>query len=191
MNALIFTTYDITPERWENFAKAAQIPPDATGGDPIVPYVLVHSRSQQDLQSETEEISTTIKTEFSSATWDGIRDTFIAIAEPNSQTIHTQFFLIVDEQSTKDRRVIIMHRSRLRVTPKGDEWRGIFPNERDDLRKITVWKRHRVPFEKAFETTALMDVHGGLETEPYLEEVKKEPGWRISDRTQGKDVATS
>jgi hypothetical protein len=45
----------------------------------------------------------------------------------------------------------------------------------DTATKVTVWKRHRVPFEEANETYANLAVQGGLEFEPYLEEIKKEP----------------
>lgn len=59
------------------------------------------------------------------------------------------------------------------VTPEG----RVLPNDpvtMQDVKKMWVWKRHRVPFEETWETCALLDVHGGLEEEKWVEEVVKE-----------------
>ncbi|KAF2814357.1 uncharacterized protein BDZ99DRAFT_567991 [Mytilinidion resinicola] len=171
MNALVIPTYDITPEQWADFAKTAAIPPSTPDGKLIVPYILVHSPTQENLKEETERISTTDKTEFSSATWQEIRDTVLDLAEREPLTIHTRYFLILDKQSTEDRRVIVMERDGKWVNAEGQErW----PLPGDYAIKITMWKRHRVPFEEAWETVALISAEGGLEEEPYLEEVMEE-----------------
>jgi hypothetical protein len=61
------------------------------------------------------------------------------------------FFLMLDKQSTEDCRVIIMERSHEWVTPEGDKWAPL-RGGRGDVTRITVWKRHRVPFDEAFGT---------------------------------------
>ncbi|KAF2489742.1 hypothetical protein BU16DRAFT_163731 [Lophium mytilinum] len=171
MNALVIPTYDITPEQWAEFAKAAAIPPEDVGGKHIVPYVLLHSPTQQHVHQQTDRISTTVKTKFSSATWQEMRDTVLELGEQEPPNIHTLYFLILDKQSIEDRRVIVMQRDGKYVNAEGQE---CWPVPGDYATWINVWKRHRVPFEKAWVTVAMIDTHGGLDEEPYLEEVMEE-----------------
>jgi hypothetical protein len=79
--------------------------------------------------------------------------------------------LILDKQSTEDRRVIVMERNGKYVNPEGEQ---CSPLPGDYAIWINIWKRHRVPFEEAWETVALITAEGGLEEEPYLEEVMEE-----------------
>ncbi|KAF2105580.1 hypothetical protein BDV96DRAFT_592324 [Lophiotrema nucula] len=184
MNALVFATCDLTPEDWSDFAKAAGMPSDITGGEPIAPFVLVHARSPTGLDVETGfTIRSSVKTEFSNAPWEDIKTAFIQFAEPHSRVVHTTFFLTLDEQSKNDRRVVIVHKTHeYRTAADGREVDPSVPSK-EEITKFVVWKRHRVPFEKACMTYCLLQADGGLDEEPYLQSVDREPTGMAVDRS--------
>jgi hypothetical protein len=193
MNSLVITTRDITPEvsrhsspkalsssltsfqQWADFAEAAALYPDGPDGERIIPYVLVHSRTQDELdKSETESIPTILQSDFKGASWPEIRDTFHELSKPVAWTIYIWFFLILDEQSTRDRKVVLMIRGREWRTKEDTVWRGC-PVMREGLTEFTTWKKHRVPFEEIWDHIALLTAKGGLEeAEPHLQEVIRE-----------------
>jgi hypothetical protein len=119
-------------------------------------YIPVHSPIQQDLKLQ-EQIAAIFKTQFKSANWEHIRSSFKSLAAQDPTRIDPRIFLILDQQSTMDRKVIIMYEgSEQWFTPDGD-----FPDtteERNDLVKRHVWDKYWVPFEEAY--TALCAIEG-------------------------------
>jgi hypothetical protein len=143
-----------------------------TGDKPIIPHVLVYSASQQNLHSATKTIISPAQTEFKATpqAWLDLISPFTTMSSANSY-VHTEFFLILDEQSMEDRKVVMVNKNCLFYTPDGMKWA---PGNRDDLVKVTLWKRYRVPFDKVFEFSMELD-RGGLDEDadaecPYFEE---------------------
>ena len=149
------------------------MPPDVRGpeGGPLNLYTLVHSPSQPDLKHQ-EQIDTTIKTQFDSASWEQIRSSYKKLSERDPKRIHPIGFLILDQQSVEDRKVIILQEVELKgqwFTPEGD-YADITMESRDDLVKRTVWHKYRVPFDKAFDVQSAIEGYGAVEfSEPYFE----------------------
>lgn len=130
-----------------------------------MPYILVSSPSQKHLD-RTEQINKAVKTQLSSATWAEIKASFLALAEPNSKNVITGDFLILDQQALQDRTVVIIE--------KGAEWAV---REDDGVReKTVVWKKYRVPYEKAFAVQCGIEGFCGMDlAEKYfVEEVERE-----------------
>ncbi|KAF2265839.1 hypothetical protein CC78DRAFT_579011 [Lojkania enalia] len=173
MNNLVFAAHDVTPELWDDFVRAAAFPEQKPGEKPIAPYILVHSLSHSDFRSETERIDATVKTDWASATWKELKDAFLTLAEPNSTTVHTNSFILLDKQSPRDRKAIMIEKTREWILPGGEKYWPLPYDTRDDLRKVTIWKRHRVPFEKVWEVSSAM-LAFGAEIEMYIEDVTKE-----------------
>lgn len=153
-----------------DFAEAAGCPPSEPHSEVYIPYILVHSASQQDLK-HTEQINATVKTHFGSEKWEEIKSAFEALSEPNFKTIMTVDFLILDKQSTKDRKVVIMAKSMESETSEGQRAHPN-PTGSDDLIRYNVWKRYRVPFEEAFTIQCAFEGFSNPEpAEKYFEEV--------------------
>lgn len=133
------------------------------------------SRTHKDFQEETKDIEAPVKSEFKSTTYAEIKHLFGTMAEPNSFDVHTQFFLLLDDQSPKDRKIVITQKIVLPLNSDGTFLSRQAEADGEKPVKIKVkWKRHRVPYEETGTTVALLDAQGGLEFEPYLEESKEE-----------------
>jgi hypothetical protein len=191
MDKLVFLIHDATPDvchehharfnrsctrlihtqHWADFCRAADIPHEARGPDkePARLYIPVHSPSQQDLTPQ-DQISATLKTEFQSASWEQIRRSFKNFVERDSISIHPVVFLILDKQSIEDRKVIVVHEGAGQwFTPEGD-YADNTMQDRNDLIKKNVWKKYRVPFEKAWTAQCAIEGFCSLEhAEPYFE----------------------
>jgi hypothetical protein len=158
-------------EHWNDFIKTAEIPPDARGQDVehIKLYVLVHSPSQQDLKAE-EPINTTVKSQFTSATWAQIRTSYKSFRARDPPGIHPAILLILDQQSTSDRKVIILQEGVAEwFTPDGN-YADDTMQDREDLERKTVWHKYRVPFEEAWIVQCALEGFCGLESaEPWFE----------------------
>lgn len=141
---------------------------------PTPVHVLVHSRSQEDYLSSTADLSTTIKTKFSTSTYSDL-DAFIAtLPKERFSTLRTAYFLVLDEQSVKDRKVTIIDKDVEWVDADGEVYEGVPTGRDDNLRKRRVWRRYRVPFEETFNVWVLLDVMPGMVGEEFLEEIIRE-----------------
>jgi hypothetical protein len=161
---------DLT-QHWKDFIKTAEIPLDARGRDVehIKLYVLVHSPSQQDSKAE-EPINTTVKSQFSPTNWQQIRASYKAFRTRNPQGVNPGILFILDQQSTDDRKVIILQEDVAEwFTPEG-EYADDTMQGREDLEKRTVWHKYRVPFEEAWIVQVALEGYCGLEpAEPWFE----------------------
>jgi hypothetical protein len=96
-------------QQWACFAEAAAADTrdiEQEDEELLVPYVLVHSRTQKDVRTETGPgIESVVKSEFKDAPWSEIRDAFAKFAEPNKDTIHTNWFLILDSRALEEKMV--------------------------------------------------------------------------------------
>ncbi|KAF2106919.1 hypothetical protein BDV96DRAFT_558457 [Lophiotrema nucula] len=178
MNVLVFAKFDITPEQWADFTKEASIPPPThySGGptSPTVPYVLLHSKSQEDY-ARSEELSTTLRTEFSNADYfemnEFIDSKVVSLPYEQARTLYKDFFMVLDEQSVKDRTVIVVDRTWERLDPEGNIVEDDTLSEREDVTRGTVWRVHRVPYDKALNFYLDLSMNPGMEGEEFLEEV--------------------
>jgi hypothetical protein len=135
----------------------------------------VHSSTQQNLEKgETECITTSLQSEFRSMSWPDLRNSFLALSKPVAWTIHTWLFLVLDEQSIHDRKVVLTIRGREWYTEEGGLWES-YPVMRKGLTEYTTWKKYRVPFEEVCDCISLLNAKGGLKgAEPELQEVVRE-----------------
>ncbi|KAL9082346.1 MAG: hypothetical protein Q9165_008913, partial [Trypethelium subeluteriae] len=142
-------TYDIKPEEWGDFARTAAIK-----DTDIKPYVLVYSFSPQDTGSRTNDIATAVRSELKSATYQELRILFRNIVDLSDQNLSPALFLILDEQSVRERQVLIVEwetewvnevdGTRIECDP-----RSIGEENADQYTQKVIWRRWRVPFEKA------------------------------------------
>jgi hypothetical protein len=146
--------------------------PDARGPDKAAfgPYTLIYSASQQDLEA-CGHIDATVKTELSSANWAHIRSSFNTYYEWKPKGVHPVVFLKLDQQSSDDRKVIIMHESMLGwFTAEGDYAWPESMEETEGLVRMSVWKKYRVRFEEAWTAHCAIEGCCSLEhAEPYFE----------------------
>ncbi|KAF2827118.1 hypothetical protein CC86DRAFT_466847 [Ophiobolus disseminans] len=172
MNTLVFATHDVTPEHWTDFANTAGCEPDADGTIHI-PYVLVSSRSQENITTRTEHIDKVVKTHFTSSPWPDLKAAFLELYNKHPSTVSPTVFLILDQQSMEDRTVIIIE--------KGMDWLkddGTLAHNtgEPDVATYTVWRKYRVGFEEAW--TAQCGIQGFCSkeaAEPYwVEDVERE-----------------
>jgi hypothetical protein len=129
-------------EFWADFVKNAVIQDPGVNDDVFVPYVLVHSPSQEKL-NRTERIEALVKTEFNSATWGQLKGAFLTFYDADPRIVMPVIFLILDEQSSSDRMVVVIEKGAEWVLPEGAATEV-------DRTKLTVWRKYRVPFEEAF-----------------------------------------
>ncbi|KAF2281525.1 uncharacterized protein EI97DRAFT_463839 [Westerdykella ornata] len=102
---------------------------------------------EEDVTFLTPSLASPITTSFKSIPWLEIKDRFRILSDPVDDKIYTQFFLILDAQLSQDRKVTIVQRDVEYVTPEGRVCLAGL-GTRQDLKKMWVWKRHRVPFEE-------------------------------------------
>jgi len=85
-------------------------------------------------------------------------------------------FLILDQQSTEDRKVIVICKDKEWLTPEGEEAQ-LSSNPQDNIGVITkrVWKKYRFPFEEAWGLQCALDGFSDpYPTEQYFVEVVEE-----------------
>src|SRR5262245_3365928 len=124
----------------------------------ISPYILVSSHAHKDFEEETKKIEAPIESEFKSTTYREIKHLFDTMAEANSD-VDPSFFLLLDEQSPKDRTVVIMQKCALPLNSEGAYISG--RRNREKPTKIRVeWSRHRVPYDETGTAVALFVAHG-------------------------------
>ncbi|KAF2746330.1 hypothetical protein M011DRAFT_527118 [Sporormia fimetaria CBS 119925] len=177
MNVLVIATCDVKPEEWEDFTKAAAIPPPFNQPEkpPLAPYVLVHCRDQDLQAGPMTKLSSTCETKFPNATWADIRDFMRSIPNSHFKTLHSQFFMIFDDKSATERKITIISQMPEWVDKEGNEIEG-GPAGMDpaEITKLIAWRRFRVPFDKTWDFWSLLDAKPGDESDEYLEGVEKE-----------------
>jgi hypothetical protein len=103
----------------------------------------VYSRSQEEF-SRTGDLAQQVKTEFSNASYAEM----FAMAEQAETTdprsIISKLFMVLDKQSEEDRKVVLISQSS-RTLYTEDENDAVWFDGVDDI----IWRRHRIPFEKA------------------------------------------
>ncbi|KAL9079296.1 MAG: hypothetical protein Q9157_001819 [Trypethelium eluteriae] len=169
--AIVFATYDIKTEAWNDFAQTATIE-----GTDIRPIVLVYSYSPQNVQSVTNFLAAPVKTELSSASYPELRALFRSIVDAHlhERRLSLGLFLILDEQSATDRQVVIVHREPEWVHAETGERLPCHPSEdgredQDRFEAKTVWRRFRVPFEEALSQWLAMQAKGSYDLEEHEE----------------------
>ncbi|KAF2235877.1 hypothetical protein EV356DRAFT_513457 [Viridothelium virens] len=169
-NALVFATYDIKPEEWGDFAQAAAIK-----GTDIKPYILVYSCFPQDTTSRTNDIAAVVKSELKSATYQELRTLFRKIVG-SEESLTPALFLILDEESARDREVLIVDREAVWVN-EADGTRmecdpeSIGEENADQYKQKVIWRRWRVSFEKAEFYWIVLSRQGpfNLESDDYFQ----------------------
>jgi len=170
--ALDHIANDTQTQQWADFTKTLDSDPsypDKT--DVFVPYVLVHSFSQQDLE-QTYHIDGTVKTTLSSATFSQLKNDFLAQYDAHPQKVMPTDFMIFDQQSTTDRTVVIIEKGADWLNEDGTKsWNPGAPG----VTKFTVWRKYRAPFSEAQYVRAGIEGFCGLEKaeEFFVEEVER------------------
>lgn len=131
-----------------------------------MPYILIHSLSQENLE-RTPHIAATTQSQLGAATWAQLKSRFLTLAE--CKGVVPVDFLILDERSFGERAVVVVEKGAEWVTEGGEEREG-WVQEGD--RKVIVWRKGRVPFEEAFVVQCGIEGFCGRESvERYLVEV--------------------
>jgi hypothetical protein len=143
-------------------------------------YILVHSKPHSDFEHATESIEKTVHTEFSTTNVDELKSIFASWADnPDKEDlVDPECFLVLDEQSARDHKVLIIQDSEEWIMSEGREWFPLPDDTRKDLRKVKVCTTHRVPFKKVEYVVAGLE--GSCEpTEDYIIDVKKIVGDKV------------
>jgi hypothetical protein len=160
--------------------EASKPGPEITTKETEVIYALVHSPTQEHL-SRTPKITTRVTTQLVSATWEQIKGLHAAIYATAPRNIHPVLFMILDQQSTEDRTIITIDKGVDWFTPEGEVSED-GPSGRDDLTKMTVWRKYRCPFDKTFGVQCALECFGPPEpAEPYFVEVVEKEAYVDSD----------
>lgn len=107
--------------------------------------------------------------EFNTTTYFGMYAFITTLPEDHFNKLNKQFFMVLDEQSVKDRKCTLINRYLEWLDPEGNVDEDL--DDRDDLKEVIAWKRHRITFEKVVDFWAILEVKPGLEGEAFLEDV--------------------
>jgi hypothetical protein len=123
----------------------------------------VYSPSQKDF-SRTGELAQQVKSEFSNATYAEMSAMAEQAKKTNPRSIISELFMVLDKKSEEDRKVVLISRSSrtLYTQDENDEVRfdGV-----DDI----IWRRHRIPFEKAASFWLLVSAMPGDDGDEFLQ----------------------
>jgi hypothetical protein len=135
--------------------------------DPTPPYTLVHCYSQEDF-SRTGEITQQVKTEFKDATYAGMSE-LVDKVEKTSPRIIANLFMVLDKKSEEDRKVVLIDKTSRTVYAMrdnaGTDNDDVVYEGADDI----LWRKHRIPFEKAAFLWLLLMSKPGDEGDEFLE----------------------
>ena len=127
------------------------------------------TRARRKISNKLPQFLQFTKTEFSSSDWKELKDAFENLS--STDDIQSIIFLILDQQSTEDRKVVIIQKTKEIVTPDGTKVSPLPPFP-DKITEMTVWTRYRAPFEDAWVVQCGIEGFCGLETaEKYFDEV--------------------
>ncbi|KAF2827415.1 hypothetical protein CC86DRAFT_405543 [Ophiobolus disseminans] len=175
-DAPVFAAYDVTPEQWSDFSNTANITEEHVGWldpatDPTPPYVLIYSRSQENLH-RTGALAAKVTTDFKGASYADMY-TFPELTckdEEISNRLISAYFLVLDAQSSKDRQVVLINKT----------LGSLYIDEADDVqitndgKDDTVWMKHRIPYEKVAFFCLVRESHPGDEGDEFLQNMTKE-----------------
>jgi hypothetical protein len=176
--------YSLThAQHWANFIKTADITDGTETADtteeiistknpnyePSPPYTLVHCHSQEEF-GRTGEIAQQVKTEFKNATYAEMSMFVDRICEEtDSRRTISNLFMVLDKKSEEDRKVVLIHKTSRTVYAMCDNARtdidGPVYEGADDI----LWRRHRIPFEKAAFLWLLVMSQPGDEGDEFLQ----------------------
>jgi len=105
-------------------------------------------------------------------------DYLTSLPPESLKDIEKGMFLVLDAESFQDRSVTVIDRSPIWVDKNG----RIDDFDEDPVYESVMWKRHRVPFGKAWGFWSILVVKPGDEGEEYLANVVRED--------EGEDVRT-
>lgn len=163
-------------KHWADFLKTADLTEDLIGkknppADLRPPYVLVYSRSQEDF-SRTGDLPEQVKTDFNSATYADMYEFIETIPKDRKKAVGTDpgFFMVLDKQSEEDRKVVLIDKSlgSLYIDKANEDVVA------DDGTNDTIWRKHRIPFEKACFFFLVLMSHPGDEGDEFLQNTTKE-----------------
>jgi hypothetical protein len=120
----------------------------------------VHSRSQEDF-SRTGEITQKVKTEFKNATYAEMSVLADKISSDVKGVVAGEF-MVLDKKSEEDREVILINKS-LRIFYTQDK------NTEDENEDEIIWRKHRIPFEKAAFFWLAVMTESGNEGDDFLQ----------------------
>ena len=123
-----------------------------------------------DFDTSTKELATTVETEFSNVNYYEMYDWMVALPEDIRKYLNKEMFLVLDEQSIHDRSVTVIDRRPIWVDKNG----RIDDYDEDPVYESVMWKRHRVPFEKAWGFWSILYVKHGDESEEFLQNTVRE-----------------
>ncbi|KAI9692711.1 MAG: hypothetical protein M1820_009416 [Bogoriella megaspora] len=186
VSLLVFATCDIKPDEWADFARALTLK-----DTDIKPYVLVTSDSPEDFKSRTNSLDSSANTQLGSATYSQLRGLFRKLVDQEDPApLSIDQFMILEEQSISARNVVIYHREEEWVHPDGTRFPcdltelGRDVHGRDDEDQFApkiVWRRYRVPYEKAEFHWLVLESKGGSRCDnvedyrKFLEDVEIAP----------------
>lgn len=84
-----------------------------------------------------------------------------------SRCLHFDFYVVFDEQSLKDRKVIFVNKDFEWVDAEGNLLKDDILMEDPDGSERPVWRVERVPYKKAADYWTLLSVKPGLMEEAY------------------------
>jgi hypothetical protein len=103
-----------------------------------------------------------VKTDFASATYADMYQ-FLQTKLDDGRLL-SSFFLVLDERSVDDRKVVLIHKSLRFLHGSVEEQERL---GEDELEQI-LWRKHRIPFEKACGFVCLLMVKPGDEGDEFL-----------------------
>ncbi|KAF2763198.1 hypothetical protein EJ05DRAFT_472112 [Pseudovirgaria hyperparasitica] len=173
MNIPVFAQVDVNPELWTDFVQTAAVPANPnleSETEPQIPYILVSSKSPSSPTTPTKEISTTEKSDLKSSSDGAIQTLFTNIIDNhNDGHLSTQFFLVLDDKSAKERTVMLMQKASKWVDQNGDVDEG-GPAGRDDLTEKVTWKKYCIPFDRVYKEWSVLETRGYVSEQWFVGE---------------------
>jgi hypothetical protein len=115
----------------------------------------------------TGELAEGVKTDFSSATY---ADMYQHLQTILNGRLDSSFFLVLDKKSVEDRKVVLIHKSLRGLHVDVEEEDRL---TQDELSAI-LWRKHRIPFEKACAFWLLVSVKPGDEGDEFLQNTARD-----------------
>lgn len=166
-------------QHWSAFTRAAALrlsPPDEP--ELMIPYILISSASASaDYTSteRTERIDQTVETQLAGFSRVDLQRLFKALVDRDeNRTLDSAFFIVLDAESAQEqeagRKALMIERSFEYVDEQGQPDPEAC-SEHDGLRKLGLWRWHRVPFDKVWDNVALLTSQGRMmQEEEFLDE---------------------
>jgi hypothetical protein len=91
---------------------------------------------------------------------------FVDTALADRKNLNLDYFIVLDAASEQDRQVVLITKSlrSLYVENKEDDMRRLCELGKDDF----IWRKHRIPFEKACKFWLVLMAEPGMEGDEFL-----------------------